>query len=289
MDHGLDARLRLPDGRWLGYREAGDPRGTPLLFFHGLPGSRFQCPDHAEASDLGVRLIAPERPGYGLSDPSPEAYPLVAWPRDVAALADALEIDRFAIAGYSLGGVFAAACAHELSQRVTRVGLISSAATLDVAGNWHGWGPMRAFYELARTDAAAFSAAAESAAASPESFVAALTDAGGDVDRRALASPALRERFLRDARETLRRNAAALLRDVVLAARSWGFDVGAVRVPAFVWHGLEDVYAPPAMAKFLAATIPGARAWLYAGEGHLLMFDRWPEILRALTATESHA
>jgi pimeloyl-ACP methyl ester carboxylesterase len=63
--------LYLRDGRRLGYAEYGDPQGLPVFFFHGTPGSRFEC-GHADIADdfrrAGARLIAPDRPGIGLSD-----------------------------------------------------------------------------------------------------------------------------------------------------------------------------------------------------------------------------
>lgn len=36
----LDTEIRLSDARRLAYAEYGDPLGTPLFLFHGLPGSR---------------------------------------------------------------------------------------------------------------------------------------------------------------------------------------------------------------------------------------------------------
>ena len=79
--------LRLDDGRELAFRELGDPTGTPVFAFHGTPGShRMFGPMAADASRLGIRLIAPDRPGYGASDYLPDRR-LLDWPRDVAAIA----------------------------------------------------------------------------------------------------------------------------------------------------------------------------------------------------------
>lgn len=274
--------MRLPDGRYMGYRESGDPRGTPLFYFHGLPGSRFQCPDEGTARDLGVRLIAPERPGYGLSDPMSGPYPPALWAHDVTAMADALGIGQFSVAGFSVGGMYALVCAHELPQRVLRLGLVCSIAPLEVPGNWEGMGNMRLFYELARTDPAGLRLAAESAAASPEIFSAAVIANCCEADRRLGATPAMHERALRDARETLRHGLDAALRDLTLCAHPWGVDLTRIGAAAQLWHGLDDVSAPPAMARYLAATLPDCQARLYPGEGHLLLFTRWPEILAAL-------
>jgi pimeloyl-ACP methyl ester carboxylesterase len=103
--------FRLRDGRALGYAEYGDPGGTPVFFFHGSPGSRLQRhPDASIASELGTRIITIDRPGYGLSDFQPERT-LLDWPADVAQLADALHIERFAAIGLSGGGPYLLACA----------------------------------------------------------------------------------------------------------------------------------------------------------------------------------
>ena len=278
---GLDAAVRLPDGRSLSYRECGAPGGTPVFFFHGMPGSRYQCPDDGVALEQRVRLIAPERPGYGLSDAPPESYSFASWARDVGALAAALGIDRFAVAGYSIGGVFALACAHELPRRVTEVGLIGSLAPLDVPGNWQGLGSVRGLYELAQKDLDGLRRALESLT-TPEAFLGALAETICESDRRLLDESPLRDRFLRDCRETLRRGSGVVLREFVLAAHPWGINVSRIAVPTTLWHGLDDINAPPAMAQYLAANIPGCRARFYPAEGHLLMFAHWREILTAL-------
>jgi pimeloyl-ACP methyl ester carboxylesterase len=105
--------------------EYGDPNGTPMLGFHGTPGSRFmlRLADGA-AAELGIRLIAPERPGFGLST-FQKGRSLAGWARDVEAFTRALGVERFAVAGVSGGGPYAAACAAMLPDRVTAVGLVS--------------------------------------------------------------------------------------------------------------------------------------------------------------------
>lgn len=63
-----DREVRLKDGRTLAYCEYGLPDGKPVLFFHGHPGSRleFSVFDPGDlASELGLRIIAADRPGHG--------------------------------------------------------------------------------------------------------------------------------------------------------------------------------------------------------------------------------
>src|SRR5512140_2489608 len=100
MDNIPAKILLLPDGRNLSYAEYGDPQGRPLIGFHGMPGSRyFMSILDAPARQAGLRLVAPERPGYGGS--SPWRGGLLDYTRDVLALADALKFERFAVLGVS--------------------------------------------------------------------------------------------------------------------------------------------------------------------------------------------
>jgi pimeloyl-ACP methyl ester carboxylesterase len=98
-----DRTIRLRDGRQLGYAEWGDFGGAPVLFFHGWPGSRIEGRLGDEAARVtGVRLVAIDRPGMGLSVFQPRRT-LVDWPADVVELASALGLDRFAVLGISGG------------------------------------------------------------------------------------------------------------------------------------------------------------------------------------------
>src|SRR5215831_6622757 len=124
----------LADGRRIGYAEWGDADGRPLLYFHGWPGSRLEGRLGAEAARAsGVRLVALDRPGMGLSDRLPRRR-LIDWPSDVAAVADALGLRRFAVLGISGGGPYAVACARMLADRLIGVGVVSSLAPMDAPG-----------------------------------------------------------------------------------------------------------------------------------------------------------
>lgn len=107
----------LPDGRRLGYAEYGDSGGSPVFFLHGQPGSRLgRHHDESIATGLGARIVAVDRPGYGLSDYQ-SGRRLVDWPADVVALAEALNLGRFAVASVSNGGPYALACAALVPER----------------------------------------------------------------------------------------------------------------------------------------------------------------------------
>ena len=114
-----DCRLcELPDGRRLAYAQWGDLLGMPVFYCHGFPGSRLEAHlGDAAARRLGIRLIAPDRPGFGESTLQPHRR-LSDWPDDLIALADSLELDRFHLLGVSGGGPYALACGQLIGARI---------------------------------------------------------------------------------------------------------------------------------------------------------------------------
>ena len=89
--------MDLPDGRKLGYAQYGLRTGQPIFYSHGLPGSRIEAAFlDKEATRLGARIIAIDRPGVGWSSPLP-GRKLLDYPKDVERLADHLGIKEFAM------------------------------------------------------------------------------------------------------------------------------------------------------------------------------------------------
>jgi pimeloyl-ACP methyl ester carboxylesterase len=102
------------DGRSVMVRDAGDPDGYPVLYFHGTPGSRLDVSFGDDvAEQMGVRIISFDRPGYGRSASAPFGLRRIAL--DAQAIADVLALDPFATLGWSGGGPFALAVAAATS------------------------------------------------------------------------------------------------------------------------------------------------------------------------------
>jgi pimeloyl-ACP methyl ester carboxylesterase len=132
----IDQQIKLQDGRMLGYAEYGAPRGMPVFYFHEFPGSRldyllFDAGD--VAMETNARIIAVDRPGMGLSALM-RGRQILDWPDDVTELADALQIDRFAVLGISGGGSYAAACAFRITGRLIATGLVCGMGPSDAPG-----------------------------------------------------------------------------------------------------------------------------------------------------------
>ncbi|NEZ63911.1 alpha/beta hydrolase [Leptolyngbyaceae cyanobacterium CCMR0082] len=120
--------LTLPDGRRLAYAEYGDPNGHSIFYFHGGGTSRLEpllLGDEVFIR-LGLRLIAPDRPGIGQSDFQPNRG-FSDWTKDVIFLADALGIDKFSVLGVSSGGGYTAACTAKIPHRLHSAVIVSGA------------------------------------------------------------------------------------------------------------------------------------------------------------------
>ncbi|BBY20341.1 hypothetical protein MSTO_05460 [Mycobacterium stomatepiae] len=284
--------MRLRDGRELSWAEMGDPAGYPVFAFHGTPGSRRQVlVDPAPALAAGARMIAPDRPGRGASTWQSRRT-FAGWARDVAELADHLGIDRFAVLGISGGGPDAAVCARFLPDRVSSAALVSGVGSLAEPGSEAGMMTAnRMFARLARdapaVNAVIFGLIFLVGRRAPERVLPLLANSMPAVDTAVLSRPEVRSSFLSllsDASPTAGRAAA---QDFRLFARDWGFRLEDISVPVQVWQGDVGVNVPVAHAERQAAAIPGAVLHMVPGEGHLMSFDHFEEILRELLASRN--
>jgi pimeloyl-ACP methyl ester carboxylesterase len=272
--------VRLRDGRALAYAEYGDPRGTPVLYFHGDPSCRLMHPDPGVSRSLGIRLLTIDRPGFGRSDPKP-GRSLLDWADDVVEFADALALPRFAVAGASGGGPFVAACAYMLPERITRAAILGGAGPVE-AGSFAGMAlERRAGYWMARHAPTLLRLSiqwARDPRRNPERFLVRYTHHNPAADQALLRRPEIRAMFVETYQEATRQGIGAFVWEVCLAARPWGFRLADIRVPVAIWHGSLDNSTPLGMAQAMARSIPDSSLHILPGEGHLFFLSRWNEI-----------
>jgi pimeloyl-ACP methyl ester carboxylesterase len=279
-----------PGGRRIAYAEHGDPTGAPVLFCHGWMASRLtRHPDDALTASLGVRLICVDRAGIGRSDPDP-AKTLLSSAADLAAVADALGLERFAVLGHSGGGGYALACAHALTERVRAVAVASGFAPFDRPDAYAGMtSRMRGYARLLR---AAPWLAGPLLRSTPKRFRRdpdkAFDQQFGELcesDAAALRDPAARANLLAAATEAMAAGHAGVAAEsLLLFVRPWGFSPADVRAPVDLWYGDADTLVPPQMGEHLARTIPNSRLHVLRGEGHMVYVTHWAEILERLQA-----
>jgi pimeloyl-ACP methyl ester carboxylesterase len=280
--------LALERGRRLAYEECGDPQSKPLLFFHGMPGSRLEGELAGPAAKkLGVRVIAADRPGYGRSDFVPRRT-FLDWPADVVALADALGIGRFAVAGVSGGGPYVAACALKIPERLTAAGIIAGVSPFDVPdaavgmsqGNRFLFGLARRFPWLVRLPIALMGMLARRF---PDRMMRTMIRSMPEPDQAALARPEMLAMFKKDIVEAYRSGSRGAAWETLMYARPWGFRLEEITMQVHLWQGELDKNVPPSMGRYQAGAIPNCRATFYPDEGHIsLPVNHLEEILGAL-------
>ncbi len=272
----------LPDGRQLGYAEYGLPNGRPVLFFHSAPGSSYLPADMAEsAKQCGVRLIAVDRPGYGLSDPH-AARTFQSWANDVAALTDALGVTRFSIIGFSAGTPYPLACALYFPNRINKIALVGALAPVDVPDVTEGMSPMAiGLYSLAQTNPDELRTTFAAVAPSPSALLSAMSASAGAWDKTILQERAAE--FELDYTQTLRSGSEGLASDFILASGNWGLPLTEVKAEVHLWSGTLDQNTPPAMTHYLASQLPNSHVHHLQNEGHFALYLHWEEILKSVT------
>jgi pimeloyl-ACP methyl ester carboxylesterase len=255
---------------------------------HGFPASGLEAALlDAPARALGIALVAPDRPGFGLSDPLP-GRTLLDWPADVAALADALGVDRFRVLGGSAGCPYALAAAHLLRDRVIRVALVAGLGPTDDREAVRRMGrTARIGFALATRAPGvfrlAFGALARLVARYP--WLNFYLNEATPPDRAALARPEVLAALDAAAGGAFRQGTAAAVQELALLAAPWGFRPEEIAAPVQIWHGREDGVVPYQMGELLARRLPDARLTLVDGEGHVsLPVRRGADILRSLLA-----
>lgn len=276
----VDETLRLADGRLLAWAEWGDRRGHPALFLHPRPGSRLLCPDPAATAAAGVRLITVDRPGYGGSDPVPDPT-LTGFAADLDRLIDHLWLGQVPLVGWSVGGLYAAACAAVLGERVSALALIATPAP-DDAVRWLA-AEDHALAGMAATDPAGAFAAAISAAAP----LVTVPEKSGDpwyrpADSGIRARPGVQWPLNTMWREAFRAGAHGHAADLVATARSWGFAPARIQAPTTLHYGDDDPVLDSGHQGWWAQTLPHARLTVHPGSGHLVPFVAWPDILASV-------
>jgi pimeloyl-ACP methyl ester carboxylesterase len=259
--------VRLSDGRWAEFAQFG-PRDAPVvLYCHGWPGSRWEI-GWAErvlaARPDPVRIIAPNRPGYGRSSWS--ALPgFRAWADDAAQVLDSLAVERCGILGASGGSPFALACGEQLAERVTRVAVVAGAAPPDTLRSTES-GPLRYRRDLGRIRWR-FLALLRSAGLSgwqEDRVVHALPQP----DRRALRTASARATLHRMASEAFAQAGRAAAHEQRLYQRPWDVSLTRFPLPVRVWHGGADTRVPVAAGEAVAGRLPGAEFTIWPQHGH---------------------
>ncbi|KAF5659583.1 alpha beta hydrolase [Fusarium heterosporum] len=279
--------IELSDGRQLGYHEFGDPKGTPVIYIHGSPDSGVTLSGFEDslAKRLGVRWIAPDRPGIGRSTYQPNRR-VVGYPADLRSLIKHLELGSYRIIGTSGGTGYTLACAQALPRdKLLSVGICAG------VGPWEA-GPagqseiVRQLMMIWKTQNQEFVKYMENI------FLAAAQDPDhskmdavwreqlsgfAPADREVLMKPDALQSAVKVFRQVYAQGGAGHGMEMKLNTKPWGFKVEDIDYEGIrLWYGAADENTPPEMGRYMAERLPKSLYKEYRGETH---YSLWKENL----------
>lgn len=279
-----DGELALPGGRRLTYTLLGAAAGPLVVVLDG-PGSRgLARAAAASAEQLGLRLVAPDRPGFAGST-QVDGDRIAAWPDDHAALLDALGARRAGIVAQSGGTPYALAAAAALGSRTTALALVAPIGPLNErAMRTSAGAQVRRGATLGRRAPwllrLALAAAGRQAAKDPERAAARIAADLPPRDAEIMRDPANWEIHQSSTAEIFARP-DAIAHEIARLARPWNVDFAAIDVPVALWSGDRDDVHPTSHARRIAELLPGAApVHVVAGAGTFGLMAHYGEALR---------
>ena len=276
----MELDLELSDGRTLHAYDTGigkAPDALTVVWHHGTPNIGAPPePLFPAAARLGIRWVSYDRPGYGASTRR-IGRDVASAADDVASVADAVGVDRFAVMGHSGGGPHALACAARMPDRVLAALAVASPAPFGADGlDWFG-GMAPAGVASLRAALAGREAKERYEASAPEAdpgFIpadwAALADDWswfGPIVTAGLAS-----------------GLGGYVDDDLALVAPWGLDPADVVAPTLLLHGALDRVVPSTHSEWLARNCRSASLRLMPNDGHISVLHSAPAALDWLRA-----
>lgn len=276
--------VQLSDNKKLCYAQYGDPDGKPIFLLHGNPGSRLSwglIPGSPFLPD--IRIIAPDRPGYGSTDFKPNA--LVRWPKDMSELADHLDIDRFSLFAPSGGGPYVLACAWKIPDRLNSTGIFGSVGP-NVPEATHGaikslkvlWRISNYVLPLIKLQ---MKITARYARKHPRKLAEKMKELElSEYDKRIFEREEIKSIFAIDFPVAYQQDGIGSAYDTTIPAK-WPIPLDKIKSKIYVWHAEQDILVGN-MSMYIADKLPNAELISLPGVGHLWILDHMKEVLEKL-------
>lgn len=280
--------IQLTDGRNVAYTEYGDLDGEAIFHCHSVMGSRLELAINAEQilKNKSGRLIIMDRPGYGASDPNPNNS-FINWVKDLKELADYLNIEKFSVTGYAMGGIYALACAHQIPESLNKVAVISSGVAAKSSEDFKSMIPLykmnnRLAKYLPKIYKLILSVVIKGILSDSKNFFKQFEQYLGHADREILKSEKLKSEIIASLVEGFRLGGKNSGDEVIQLMHDWEFDIAKIKIPIDIWHGTEDRHVPCILGERLTEHIKETRFFKQEGQGHYMFYTHWSEILDEL-------
>ena len=255
--------IQLSDGRTVGFAEYGPKKGSPVLYFSGGNSSRLEGMWFDESAYRNsVRLIVPDRPGFGLSSFHPNRQ-LLDWPNDVVELADTLGIGMFSVFGLSGGGPHVLATIYQIPGRVNKAAIVSGTSSPEMPDKFRGmWPPVKIIFITAKkfpkinrfllkqmagfySDEEQMMKRMKQALPFPDVTL---------IDER----PEVIRIFAESTKEAHRNGVAGDAWEWHLYVSDWQFQLRDILKEVKLWYGKYDQQVPIGMGRYLSEELPNA-------------------------------
>ncbi|MBW4566317.1 MAG: alpha/beta hydrolase [Mojavia pulchra JT2-VF2] len=270
--------MQLKDGRQLAWSEWGPVDGIPVLFCTGAGMSGWLGFGASELPDLGLKLIAPDRPGVGLSDPHPNKT-LSSWVDDTQEFIQANHLDNVLCVGFSQGAPFAFALAE--CNLVIALAIVSGQDEL----------AHPRLKPLLHPDVERMITAVQlnpvefeqhfAQMATPDGMWQLIISMSAECDRVLYESDVFCEAYQQALKEGFSQGAHPYARDLVNALSSWSMAVEDITVPVDLWYGALDTSTvhSPDFGATLALRLPNTTHTVDPKQGGSILWTRARDIL----------
>ncbi|MGH1542725.1 MAG: alpha/beta fold hydrolase [Arenicella sp.] len=274
----------LRDGRKMSFACCGNSKGIPIVFLHGSMGCRLANPGTTKLhTQLGVRLIIPDRAGYSLSDRMLEAN-FKTYADDIVEMINYLGYDKVYLVGYSTGGMYAQSFAYYYPELCHRMGLVSSMMPFSSLGDISEMKPayFKLILALARYSPSIiepiYRLFARGVLSNPYQYFSNFINTLPEPDKELLAIPGVLEEAVETTKESFRSGVSGIVQDLRLMARKWPFVIEDIQMDTLLWHGALDHHVPVEMVQ-KSPFMQGAQCNFYEDKGHMFIFAEWEQIL----------
>ncbi len=271
--------LALPMGANVHYRDEGNPNGPALVMLHGGFGSLHNWEVWVPHLADKYRLISMDLPAHGLTGRiKGDVYTRAKMVQLVRELLDALDVERFSLAGHSMGGGVALAYALAFPDQIESIVLVGSEG-VPPPGGYELEGTFFEDYtareRILADTSLSFTERFLTKLASPWAVGAALRSIVGDGQ---LVADEAGARFGRILRHEGNRQAIVLMFRQSLAAMDTNEDLaprmGEISAPVLILHGEVDSLVPMVVGDRFHHLIDDSEMKVYENVGHMIMMER---------------
>lgn len=268
------------------FSEYGNPKGKPVVYFHGVPGSPHESSIYdAPAREHGLRVLCFDRFAIDRAISGADYYRHIA-----QAINETVQGAQLDVIGFSLGTHVALEVSALMPGQIRSLHLVSAAAPLD-GGHFLDEMAGKAVFSLAQRSPGLFQWLvrwqALLAKCAPQMLFRMLFASAEGHDRELVKSPEFRALICHVLQQCFAQGTTGYARDIQQYLQPWSASVFASEVNICLWHGTADNWSPFGMSEYLTERFPSnARIERMEGLSHYFCLYAAAPMICARLASE---